>query len=213
MMTLDYVDEKRVGVLGICAGGGFAVSAATMDPRIRAVTTITGINNGNTMREGFAGKPAEVLVQAAAQRTQEARSGQVEAVDLLPPSPEAGAEQGITDTDLVGAIEFYKTDRGRHPHGLTTVVFSRYAAYIGWDAFHFAELFLTQPLLIIVGDNVGVLGAYRDGFELMRRAASDDKELVVLEGISHYDLYDQPHAVELAVDKAVPFFQRTLAAE
>ncbi len=95
LMTLDYVDESRVGVLGICAGGGFAVSAAIRDPRICAVTTITGINNGNTMREGFAGKPADVLIQAAHQRTAEARSGEFTAVDLLPPSPEEGAKQGI----------------------------------------------------------------------------------------------------------------------
>lgn len=112
----------------------------------------------------------------------------------------------------MGAIAYYKTDRGRQPHGLTTVVFSRYADYICWDAFQFAELFLTQPLLVVVGDNVGVLGAYRDGFELIRRAASDDKVLVVLKGVSHYDLYDQPEAVGKALKKAIPFFKDRLAA-
>lgn len=96
LMTLDYVDEGRVGVLGICAGGGFAVSAAIRDPRIRAVTTITGINNGNAMREGFAGKPADVLMQAAQQRTEEARSGKFTAIDLLPLPPKKARNRALT---------------------------------------------------------------------------------------------------------------------
>ena len=50
---------------------------------------------------------------------------------------------------------------------------------MGWDAFHLAEVLLTQPLMVVVGDRVGAFGAYRDGCEIIGRAASKHKELVV----------------------------------
>lgn len=75
---------------------------------------------------------------------------------------------------------------------------------MGWDAFHLAEVLLTQPLMVVVGDRVGAFGAYRDGCEIIGRAASKHKELVVVEGYSHYDLYDKPEPVKQALDKLIP---------
>ncbi|MFF0454788.1 MULTISPECIES: alpha/beta hydrolase [Nocardia] len=68
----------------------------------------------------------------------------------------------------------------------------------------------TQPLCIVVGDKPGAFGAYRDGVELYRRAASKDKELVVAEGWSHYDLYDQPEPVAIALNHLIPFYKKYL---
>ncbi|SUP60871.1 Uncharacterized conserved protein [Weissella viridescens] len=59
---------------------------------------------------------------------------------------------------------------------------------------------------IIVGDKPGSFGSYRFGYEIYNKAASKNKELTVLPGISHYDLYDQPKAVEPAVAKLTTFF-------
>ena len=81
---------------------------------------------------------------------------------------------------------------------------------MAWDAFAHAELLLTQPLLVVVGDKPGGFGAYRDGHEIHARAASKKKELVVARGWSHYDLYDRPEPVALALAKAVPFFREHL---
>jgi fermentation-respiration switch protein FrsA (DUF1100 family) len=83
-------------------------------------------------------------------------------------------------------------------------------AAVGWDAFHLAEVLLTQPMCIVVGDKPGAFGAYRDGCEIVERAASEEKELVVAEGWSHYDLYDQPEPVKIALDKLVPFYKKHL---
>ncbi|BFM45616.1 hypothetical protein CFS9_42570 [Flavobacterium sp. CFS9] len=80
----------------------------------------------------------------------------------------------------------------------------------GWDAFYLAETLLTQPILVIVGDKPGGFGAYRDGYEIVRRAASVKKELVVLKNTSHYELYDQPKPVGLALEKVIPFFKENL---
>ncbi|WP_235777278.1 alpha/beta hydrolase [Pseudomonas piscis] len=71
---------------------------------------------------------------------------------------------------------------------------------------------MTQPLLLVIGDRPGGFGAYRDGQELYGRAASRDKELLVLPNTSHYELYDQPEATARALARVVPFFLAHLAA-
>jgi hypothetical protein len=64
--------------------------------------------------------------------------------------------------------------------------------------------------MVVVGDRPGAFGAYRDGLEIIRRARSESKELVVAEGWSHYDLYDQPEPVAQALAKLAPSYQENL---
>ncbi|WP_250454600.1 alpha/beta hydrolase [Caballeronia sp. ATUFL_M2_KS44] len=211
LVTLPYVDEDRIGVLGICGGGGYAINAAMTERRIKAVGTVTGANFGRLMREGFSGyDPIGALEAMAKQRTAEARGTSLRVDDLLPPSPEEAKKRGITETDITGATEYYRTPRGQKPNGLNRSLFSHQAAAVGWDAFHLAEVLLTQPLMVVVGDKVGAFGAYRDGCEIIGRAASKKKELVVVEGWSHYDLYDKPEPVAQALAKLTPFFKKYL---
>lgn len=211
LVTLPYVDEDRIGVLGICGGGGYAINAAMTERRIKAVGTVTGANYGRLMRGNFSAlNPIAALEAMAKQRTAEARGETVKVDDLLPPSPEEAKRLGVTDRDPFEATEYYRTPRGQKPNGLNRSVPSHQAAAVGWDAFHLAEVLLTQPLCVVVGDLVGAFGAYRDGCEIIERAASKKKELVVVEGWSHYDLYDKPEPVEQALAKLVPFFKENL---
>lgn len=211
LVTLPYVDEERIGVLGICGGGGYAVNAAMTERRIKALGTITGANYGRLMRGNFSGmNPIAAMEKMAKQRTAEARGEAVKVDDLLPPSVEAGKKAGLTDIDVLEATDYYRTQRGQKPNGLNRSVPSHQAAAAGWDAFHLAEVLLTQPMCIVVGDKPGAFGAYRDGCEIVERAASKEKELVVAEGWSHYDLYDQPKPVKIALDKLIPFYKKHL---
>ncbi|MDP0927956.1 alpha/beta hydrolase [Paracoccus onubensis] len=211
LVTLPYVDEDRIGVLGICGGGGYAINAAMTERRIKAVGTVTGANYGRLMRGNFTAlNPIAALEAMAKQRTAEARGEPVKVDDLLPPSPEEAKRLGVTDRDPFEATEYYRTPRGQKPNGLNRSVPSHQAAAVGWDAFHLAEVLLTQPLCVVVGDKVGAFGAYRDGCEIIERAASKKKELVVVEGWSHYDLYDKPEPVKLALGKLVPFYKENL---
>jgi len=211
LVTLPYVDEDRIGVLGICGGGGYAINAAMTERRIKAVGTITGANYGRLMRGNFTGlNPIAALEAMAKQRTAEARGEAVKVDDLLPPSPEEARRLGVTDRDPLEATEYYRTPRGQKPNGLNRSVPSHQAAAVGWDAFHLAEVLLTQPLCVVVGDQVGAFGAYRDGCEIIERAASKKKELVVVEGWSHYDLYDKPEPVGQALARLVPFYKENL---
>jgi len=211
LVTLPYVDEDRIGVLGICGGGGYSINAAMTERRIKAVGTVTGANYGRLMREGFSGyKPLAALEAMAKQRTAEARGAELHVDDLLPPSPEEAKRRGLTEIDLYEATEYYRTPRGQKPNGLNRSLLSHQAAAVGWDAFHLAEVLLTQPLMVVVGDKLGAFGAYRDGCEIIGRARSEKKELVVLQGWSHYDLYDKPEPVAKALGKLIPFYKEHL---
>lgn len=211
LVTLPYVDEERIGVLGICGGGGYSINAAMTERRIKAVGTVTGANYGRLMREGFtAYNPLHALEAMARQRTAEARGEEYKVDDLLASSPEEAKRLGVTDRDPLEATEYYRTPRGQKPNGLNRSLPSHQAAAVGWDAFHLAEVLLTQPLMVVVGDQVGAFGAYRDGCEIIGRARSEKKELVVIEGWSHYDLYDKPEPVGQALAKLIPFYKENL---
>jgi len=211
LMTLPYVDEDRIGILGVCGGGAYSLNAAMTERRIKAVVSITGVNFGRLTREGFAGgTPIETLDAIAKQRTAEARGSELLVNDLLPASVEIAQKNGITDIDVLEATEYYKTPRGQKPNGATSAMFSRLGVAIGWDAFFMAEELLTQPILVVIGEKPGAFGAYRDGFEIVRRAASAKKELLIVKGQSHYDLYDKPEAVSQALEKVIPFFKENL---
>jgi uncharacterized protein len=211
LVTLPYVDEERIGVIGICGGGGYSINATMTERRIKAVASITGVNFGRLSREGFSGyDPIGALEAMAKQRTAEALGGKLRVDNYLPASVEEGRKHGITDIDVLEATDYYRTPRGQQPHGATSGLYSHNSAAVGWDAFHLAEVLLTQPLMVVIGDKPGAFGAYRDGMEIYGKAASKHKELVVLPGWSHYDLYDQPEPVRQALAKLLPFFRAHL---
>lgn len=209
--TLPYVDADKIGILGVCGGGAYSLNIAMTERRIKAVVSITGVNFGRLLRDGFAGgSPMEVLNNVAAQRSAEAKGENLLTINMLPESVEAGKAAGIEDIDVLEATDYYKTSRGQTKGGATSAVYSRMGAGMGWDAFYLSETLLTQPILVIIGDKAGGFGAYRDGYEIVRRAASAKKELLVVKGFSHYDLYDQPEPVKQALERAIPFFKENL---
>ncbi|ATL45485.1 alpha/beta hydrolase [Elizabethkingia sp. HX WHF] len=211
LINLPYVDEERIGILGVCGGGAYALNIAMTERRIKAVVSITGVNFGRLLRDGFAGgSPMEVLNNVAQQRSSEAKGRDLLTINMLPDSVEAGKQAGIEDIDVLEATDYYKTSRGQTQGGATSAVYSRIGIGMGWDAFHLCETLLTQPILVVIGDKPGGFGAYRDGFEVVRRAASEKKELLIVKGYSHYDLYDQPEPVRQALERAIPFFKENL---
>lgn len=214
-VTLPYVDADRIGVIGVCGGGGYALNAALTEKRIKAVVGITPVNIGRLFREGFSGyDPIGALNAMAAQRTAEARGGALQVNELLPASLDAAEQAGLTERDVFEATDYYKTPRGQQPGGATRMLFSHAQNTLGWDAFGFAEMLLTQPMMVVIGQKVGAFGAYRDGMEIYGRAtASADRQLVSLPDWSHYDIYDRPQPVALALEWMVPFLKRHVAGE
>lgn len=209
LVTLPYVDENRIGALGICAGGGYAANTAMIERRIKAVGTVVGANIGRVQREGC-GDPIATLEAVAKQRTAEARGEAPMITGWIPNSVEEREQAGITDIDVVEAVEYYTTARGKQPGSPNKMKFTSMSDMLGFDAFHLADVLLTQPLQIIVGDKQGAFGSFRDGHTLYEKAASKEKDLYVLPGVSHYDLYDQPEPVAKAVEKLDAFYKKYL---
>ncbi|HCR0084092.1 TPA: alpha/beta hydrolase [Klebsiella aerogenes] len=212
LVTLPYVDEERIGVLGVCGGGGYAVSAATTDHRFRAVATVVAANYGRIMRGGDSSPDAALRTIEALgrQRTAEARGATPLVVGYIPADGDELARTGIEDIDITEAVDYYTTPRGQQPGSPNKLRFTSTIPVLNWDAFAFTEKLLIQPLHIVIGDVPGGFGSYRDGYELYQRARSVEKTLQVVKGASHYDLYDRPEATDQALEQIIPFFNKHL---
>lgn len=212
LTTIDYVDVDRIGVLGVCAGGGYAVNAAMTERRIKAVGTVVGANIGRVNRESHGDTVGVIkaLEAIGQQRTVEARGENPLIANWIPKNQEEREAAGITDIDIIEAVDYYTTPRGQHPCSPNKVRYTSFGSVIGFDAFHLVEELLTQPLQIIVGSVQGAFGSNRDGHELFARAGSEKKDLYVIEGASHYDLYDQEEPVGLAVERLEAFYRENL---
>ncbi|MBV9142069.1 MAG: alpha/beta hydrolase [Pseudonocardiales bacterium] len=209
LQTLDYVDAERVGVLGICAGGGYGVNATMADHRIKAVATVSALDIGASWRRGWYGTDPDsaavtTLDAAAKQRTAEAGGAEPVLNPYVPADPDAN-----TPRDLIEASEYYLTPRAQHPNAKNQWLFTKSISKIlAFDAFHLVEDLLTQPILIVVGSEAGSLW---NSTGLHARVRSP-KKLVVVDGGTHMDFYDVPTYVDRAVAEATPFFTENLAA-
>jgi fermentation-respiration switch protein FrsA (DUF1100 family) len=200
LVTLPFVDEGAIGLLGICAGGGYAINAALIERRFKAVGTVVANDLGSAFRRAQpkASAVEEMLAAVARQRTAEARGGAEERVDWLP-SPAAAQEAGIEDPSLLNAIDYYATARGRHDRRTNQRLVVSNALLLGYDAFHLVEELLVQPLQVIVGGKLGTTFSHEAGRGLWERARNR-RDFVVIAGADHYDMYDVPEYVDQAVE-------------
>jgi uncharacterized protein len=205
------VDPRRVGMLGICAGGGYAVFTARTDHRIRAVSTVVPGNMGTSFRAFQAGGPAAGLDAIADARLRENLDGGLERVGWLPDTPEEAEVIGLTDIDNREAVRYYRTARGGHERSTNRRVARGDALLVGFDAFHLVEELLTQPLQVIVAGRRGITRSYEMGLELWDRAPNP-VDLFVVDGAGHYEMYDEPAYVDAAVERIAAFFGETLHA-
>lgn len=207
LTTLPYVDQSKIGAFGICAGGGYTVNAAINDRRIKAVATASAVNIGAMVNRGWLGdqplKNAIGTLEFGAQaRTQEAGGADTVRMPMAPVN-----KQDTPYTDLQEAWEYYHTDRAQcatAPGWGAARSLTQLAAY---DAYLFADTFLTQPLLVIAGS---VAQSKWMSDDLMKRAASSNKAMHIVAGANHMSLYDVPQYVDEAVSKLSPFFKANL---
>ena len=202
LTTLDYVDNGRIGAMGICAGAGYTANAAIDDPRIKAVGTVSLVNIGQMFRNGWTGEVADadaapVLAMGADARTSDAQGG--DNPFPLAPLNEADAP----NEELRQAWEYYHTPRCEHPNAPGFMTTRSLSQIIAYDAFHKAEAFFTQPLLVIAGSEAGSKWMSDD---LFARVASEDKSFHIVEGANHMELYDGEREVAEAVSKLGTFF-------
>lgn len=207
LTTLPYVDQNKIGAMGICAGAGYSANAAINDRRIKALGMVSAVNIGQMFRNGWDGSVKDTdampyLEAGSAARTADASNHALATMPLAPMK-----EEDAPNAELRGAWEYYHTARCEHPNAPGYALLRNLTQIITYDAYHKAEAFLTQPILAVAGSNAGSKWMSDD---LIARAASQDKQLHVVNGADHMDLYDVPKYVDEAVSKLAPFFQTTL---
>ncbi|MGP9800575.1 alpha/beta hydrolase [Rheinheimera sp. NSM] len=207
LTTLAFINAAQIGVVGICAGGGYATHATMQDKRIRALGTISSVNYGDMYRSGWDGtltpeQSFSVLQLAAEQRSHEAAGAGVAYLPTTPASAEEAANK-----DFAEAYEYYRTERAMHPNAPSKLTTRSLMQLVTYDAFNHAEIYLTQPLCVIAGSEAGTLWMSE---QIIKRAASKQKQLHIVAGATHIGLYDRTEYVTEAVAQLAPFFKNHL---
>lgn len=211
LMTLPFVDEERVGLLGICAGGGYAVNAALTEHRFKAVGTVVAGNIGRAFRQMQQREDIlKMLETVGKQRTAEARGSDQRRDPWIPDSLQEAEAAGITDPDLLDAVKFYRESCFRNANSTNRLLFRSFGLLLSFDAFHLVPELLTQPLQVIVGGRRGATGSFEDGKTLFELAPTTEKDFFVVEGAGHYDMYHKPEYVEQAIDRLTLFYSKYL---
>ncbi|MHA6758361.1 alpha/beta hydrolase [Streptacidiphilus sp. PAMC 29251] len=204
----DEVDAERIGVLGICASGGYVTPAAATDHRIKAVATVSAVDTGSMIREGFGRRQSPEILRAmldasAAARTEEAQGGPARLQQIHPDlAPEPGEQAKSLAQHTYDGWEYYRTPRGRHPRSENHFVLRSVDLLAQYAAFDLVHLISPRPLLMIAGTE-----AVTDYFsrEAIERAA-EPKELVWIDGATHVDLYDKEEYLPTVLAKLTEFF-------
>jgi len=197
------IDENRIGALGICASGSYVPFTAQTDLRIRAVSTISAARIASSIFENPTVRNA-VLLQAGPMRNAEARGEGVFLTNFAP-STQAEADAHPPRSLAAEAYEYYRTPRGAHPRS-TQWGIMRMDVAAQFDAFRNNDWISPRPLLMIAGTDADTLHFSE---EAIARAA-EPKELFLVEGATHVDLYDKDEFVLMVVNKLADFFGSNL---
>lgn len=210
LSTRDDVDPERIGILGICGWGGLALNAAAIDTRIKATVTATMYDMHRVKANGYfdsmdADARYELRRQLNAQRTEDAKNGTYTlAGGVVDPLPD-DAPQFVKNYHA-----YYKTPRGYHPRSLNSNNGwnkTSDLSYINTPILTYSDE-IRSAVLVIHGEKAHSRYFSEDAF---RKLKGDNKELLIIPGASHVDLYD--NLTLIPFDKIERFFREYLKQE
>ncbi|KAB8281280.1 Alpha/Beta hydrolase protein [Yarrowia lipolytica] len=208
MTTLAYVDKDKIGILGVCASGGYTVNAAINDRRIKAVGTVSAVNIGFMYRAGWNGNQSgivdQVLQVGAQARTDEANGQDITYLSWAPETIDDAPVPELRD-----AYTYYKTERAAKPNAPSKYTDRSLTQLATYDAFHQAKEFLTQPILMVAGEDAGTKFYSEELIETIKSSNKNASNYFV-KGSNHFDMYDKSQFVDEAVSKFISFYQEFL---
>lgn len=202
--TLDYVDREKIAAIGICGSGGYALAAASMDSRIKAVipSVMYDISGNMNAMSGDARKG--MIDMASQQRWDTVDTGETPYRKAYPDEPVDEMPEGLDDTNAE-FFSFYGMKRGWHPNALGNVTSPSMADIMTFPATNHINEISPRPILFIVGEN-----AHSRGFsETAYAAAQEPKEIYIVEGANHVDLYND--ITKIPFDKIEGFLNGVFA--
>ncbi|MEG4047875.1 alpha/beta hydrolase [Microcoleus sp. Pol17_C1] len=209
--TESFVDRNRIGVLGICGSGSFVISAAKIDPRLKAIATVSMYDMGAASRNGLRHSATleqrkQAIAEAAEQRYMEFTGGETKYT--------SGTVHELNENST--AIErefydFYRTPRGEYtPEGsspkLTThPTLTSNVKFLNFYPFNDIETISPRPMLFITGADAHSREFSEDAY----KRAAEPKELYIVANAGHVDLYDRVNLIPW--DKLQSFFNQHLS--
>lgn len=201
-----FIDKGRIGAIGICGSGGFVISAAKIDPRLRAVATVSMYDMGAANRHGLkksvtVEQRKKLIAEAAAQRDVEFAGG--EAKYTSGSVHELSASSNPIEREF---YDFYRTPRGEFtpkgstPELTTHPTLSSNVKFMNFYPFNDIETISPRPLLFIAGEKAHSIEFSEDAYRL----AAEPKELLIVPNAGHVDLYDRVDVIPF--DKPTSFF-------
>jgi hypothetical protein len=205
--TREFIDRNQIGALGICGSGSWVISAAKIDPRMKAIATVSMYDMGAAMRDGLRKSQTleqrkQMIAEAADQRYVEFAGGEAKYTG-------GTVHELKSDTPAVQRefFDFYRTSRGEFtPRGsspeLTThPTLTGATKLLNFYPFNGIETIAPRPMLFITGSEAHSREFSEEAFRL----AGESKELYVVPGAGHVDLYDRVDLIPFA--KLTAFFQ------
>lgn len=200
------VDRNRIGVIGVCGSGGFSLVAAQVDPRIKALATISMYDIGGMVREGFGKSQTEEEYRAMLEAVGQQRWAEAAGAKVM---MAGGAPTEIT-VDMPRIFrefhDYYHTPRGQHRRTPTSFSMTSNAIMSSARPFDNLDLIAPRPLLFVAGSEAESRYFSEDAYEM----ASEPKELHIVPSATHVDLYDKTDLIPW--DKLTSFFDKHLAA-
>jgi fermentation-respiration switch protein FrsA (DUF1100 family) len=211
LSTQRFVNPDNIGVLGICGSGSFAISAAQIDPRIKAIATVSMYDMGAAFRHGLRnGVTLEQRKAFIAQATQQrlAQFTGAETVYIPGTVRELTADSSPIEREF---YDFYRTSRGEFvPKGqprleTTQPTLASIGGFMNFYPFAAIETISPRPMLFIAGDQAHSFEFSEDAY----KRAAEPKELVIVPGAGHVDLYDRVNLIPFG--KLSDFFRGNLS--
>lgn len=205
-VKVPFVDREKIGVIGICGSGGFALSAAQADTRIKAVATAAMYDITDSARRHF-GSPEALQAEKkrlSEQRWKDFENGTPEYIPSFPETPYKDGEMPVTGTVADEWNTFYATERGFHPNARGGFTTTSAMAMMNFRSLDFISEISPRPILFITGDRAHSRFFSDNAFA----AARAPKELLVVEDCEHIDLYDRTDRIPF--DRLETFFRENM---